>query len=176
LRGTACLYQGEELGLEEADLALHQLKDPFGIAFWPTFKGRDGCRTPMPWADEPGGGFTTASATPWLPFGDLAAHNVAAQAADPGSTLHLTRDLVALRRQEPALRTGAYAALEAPAGGWAWRRGDAFAVGLNLSDDPLVVPDVGGAIAIGTDRARDGESVAGALALAPWEAALVRLA
>ena len=50
LRGTVCLYQGEELGLEEAELAFEQISDPFGIAFWPTFKGRDGCRTPMPWA------------------------------------------------------------------------------------------------------------------------------
>jgi alpha-glucosidase len=49
LRGTACLYQGEELGLEEADLAFDQLKDPYGIAFWPAYKGRDGARTPMPW-------------------------------------------------------------------------------------------------------------------------------
>ncbi len=52
LRGTVCLYQGEELGLEEAMLAFEQLKDPFGIAFWPTFAGRDGCRTPMPWESD----------------------------------------------------------------------------------------------------------------------------
>ena len=39
LRGTVCLYQGEELGLEEAELAFEQLKDPFGIAFWPTLQG-----------------------------------------------------------------------------------------------------------------------------------------
>ena len=45
----------------------------------------------MPWADEPGGGFTTADATPWLPFGDLAACNVAAQREDPDSVLHLVR-------------------------------------------------------------------------------------
>ncbi len=130
----------------------------------------------MPWTAEPGGGFTTAAATPWLPFGDLDAHNVAAQAADPASTLNLTRDLIAVRRREPALRTGAYAEVAAPAGGWAFRRGDAFAVGLNLSGGPIEIAGIEGAIAVGTDRGRDGEDVTGSLALGPWEAALVRLA
>ena len=46
LRGTLCLYQGEELGLEEAELEYEQIRDPYGLAFWPSFKGRDGCRTP----------------------------------------------------------------------------------------------------------------------------------
>ena len=49
LRGSICLYQGEELGLEEADIAFEDLRDPYGIRFWPAFKGRDGCRTPMVW-------------------------------------------------------------------------------------------------------------------------------
>ena len=49
LRGSICLYQGEELGLEEAEIAFEDLRDPYGIRFWPGFKGRDGCRTPMVW-------------------------------------------------------------------------------------------------------------------------------
>ncbi len=49
LRGSVCLYQGEELGLPEADVAFEDLHDPYGIEFWPEFKGRDGCRTPMVW-------------------------------------------------------------------------------------------------------------------------------
>src|SRR3546814_923915 len=48
LRGGACLYQGEELGLTEVDHAPEDLQDPWGLEFWPHFKGRDGCRTPMP--------------------------------------------------------------------------------------------------------------------------------
>ena len=57
---------GEELGLQEADIAFEDLRDPYGIRFWPGFKGRDGCRTPMPWeADRPNAGFSTAK--PWLP-------------------------------------------------------------------------------------------------------------
>ena len=49
LRGSICLYQGEELGLAEAELAFEDLRDPYGIRFWPGYKGRDGCRTPMVW-------------------------------------------------------------------------------------------------------------------------------
>ena len=67
LRGSVCIYQGEELGLTEADIPFEKLQDPYGIAFWPEFKGRDGCRTPMPWtAQEKFGGFSTVE--PWLPF------------------------------------------------------------------------------------------------------------
>ncbi|WP_306120761.1 MULTISPECIES: alpha-glucosidase [unclassified Roseitalea] len=66
LRGSVCLYQGEELGLTEAVLDYDDLQDPYGIQFWPTFKGRDGCRTPMVWShNEPNGGFTEGK--PWLP-------------------------------------------------------------------------------------------------------------
>src|SRR5258706_169279 len=53
LRGAVCIYQGEELGLREADVPFEALRDPYGIAFWPKFKGRDGCRTPMPWRRQP---------------------------------------------------------------------------------------------------------------------------
>ena len=52
LRGSVCIYQGEELGLTEADLAFEDLQDPYGIEFWPEFKGRDGCRTPMVWKKQ----------------------------------------------------------------------------------------------------------------------------
>src|SRR3546814_7031405 len=52
LRGSVCLYQGEELGLPEAELRYEDLVDPYGVTFWPEFKGRDGCRTPMPWQSE----------------------------------------------------------------------------------------------------------------------------
>lgn len=66
LKGSVCLYQGEELGLTEADVAFEDLQDPYGIQFWPDFKGRDGARTPMVWSSEvPNGGFTDGK--PWLP-------------------------------------------------------------------------------------------------------------
>ena len=76
LRGSVCLYQGEELGLTEAELRFEDLADPYGIRFWPEFKGRDGCRTPMVWeSNAPNGGFTTGK--PWLPVsGEHISHAV----------------------------------------------------------------------------------------------------
>jgi alpha-glucosidase len=65
LRGSVCVFQGEELGLGEADVPYEALRDPYGIAFWPAFKGRDGCRTPMPWdASERA---RLLDGEPWLP-------------------------------------------------------------------------------------------------------------
>ena len=116
LRGTVCLYQGEELGLEEAELTREQLKDPYGLAFWPAYKGRDGCRTPMPWtADAPAAGFTASA--PWLPVpASHARRAVDRQEADPGSALRTLRRFLAWRRGQEALRTGSIACLPAPAG------------------------------------------------------------
>ncbi|PPU07468.1 alpha-glucosidase [Xanthomonas arboricola] len=106
LRGSICLYQGEELGLGEADVAFEDLRDPYGITFWPTFKGRDGCRTPMPWTDASSAGFS--SGKPWLPL--VEEHRAAAvsvQQDDPLSVLSAVRQFLAWRKGEPALREGA---------------------------------------------------------------------
>jgi alpha-glucosidase len=108
LRGTIFLYQGEELGLPQSEVAFEDLQDPFGKAHWPLNKGRDGCRTPMPWeAAAPHAGFTRGM--PWLPLD--AAHRVLAvdrQERDPSSTLAFTRTLLELRRQHAALRLGSF--------------------------------------------------------------------
>ncbi len=80
--GSICLYQGEELGQTETDIEFHELTDPPGITFWPDYKGRDGCRTPMVWDDSETGGFTTG--VPWLPVKlPQRARNVAAQEGLP---------------------------------------------------------------------------------------------
>jgi alpha-glucosidase len=114
LRGTICLYQGEELGLEEALLDLSELQDPFGIAYYPEFPGRDGCRTPMPWqSDAPHAGFTTG--TPWLPVPrEHFAASVADQEEDQASSLHAWRRFAAWRKAHPALRLGALARIDLP--------------------------------------------------------------
>ena len=123
LRGNIFLYQGEELGLPQAQLTFGQLRDPEGIANWPLTQGRDGARTPMPWATGlPHGGFSTAE--PWLPVPD--AHlplAVDAQEADAGSVLQLCRRLIALRRASPALREGTMRPIPAPAPLLAFERG-----------------------------------------------------
>lgn len=106
LRGTACLYQGEELALTEADVPFELLRDPYGIRFWPEFKGRDGCRTPMPWrTDNAAAGFTTG--TPWLPVPpDHVAMSVAAQEGDPTAPLGRSRAFLNWRRTVPELLKG----------------------------------------------------------------------
>ncbi|TGV57625.1 alpha-glucosidase, partial [Mesorhizobium sp. M2D.F.Ca.ET.160.01.1.1] len=84
LRGSVCLYQGEELGLVEAEVPFEALQEPYGITFWPNFNGRDGCRTPLPWTDAPLAGFTTGQ--PWLPIpAEHRAAAVAVQERDPHS-------------------------------------------------------------------------------------------
>lgn len=107
LRGTVCLYQGEELGLPEAQLAFEDLQDPYGIAMWPEFKGRDGCRTPMPWTTEgPHAGFSDAEKA-WLPV--PASHRALAvdqQADDAGSLLHYFIRLLHWRAAQTALVHG----------------------------------------------------------------------
>ncbi|MDE2583685.1 MAG: alpha glucosidase [Rhodospirillales bacterium] len=116
LRGSPCVYQGEELGLPEASLAFEQLRDPFGIAYWPEFRGRDGSRTPMPWhAAAPHGGFTDGG-TPWLPMPEEHLHLAAdLQEGSPGSLLHAWREFIAFRRAHPALVHGSLTPLDLPA-------------------------------------------------------------
>ncbi|HEY3021914.1 MAG TPA: alpha-amylase family glycosyl hydrolase [Solirubrobacteraceae bacterium] len=132
LRGTAVLYYGDEIGLPQTPLRREDLRDPVGIRRWPEDEGRDGGRTPMHWSREEGAGFTAPGVRPWLPLGDVAACNVADQRDDPGSTLAFSRRLIALRRELPELREGAYARVDAPHGVWAWTRGQTVGVALNL--------------------------------------------
>jgi alpha-glucosidase len=107
LRGTPCLYQGDELALPEVELAYEHIRDPYGIEMWPDFKGRDGCRTPMPWDDqEPHLGFSNAERT-WLPFAETHTElAVTRQLARPDSVLHCARRLLAARKQRSSLITG----------------------------------------------------------------------
>ncbi|MCY7398814.1 MAG: alpha-glucosidase family protein [Sphingomonas bacterium] len=105
LRGNVILYQGEELGLPQANVPFEALRDPEALANWPQTLGRDGARTPLPWTGEPDGGF--GSDEPWLPIDPRhLAHNVAAQTDDADSVLHWTRRMIALRRASEALRLG----------------------------------------------------------------------
>ena len=111
LRGGACVYQGEELGLPQVDVPFEDLQDPYGIEFWPDFKGRDGCRTPIPWtSDLPNAGFSKAK--PWLPISSL--HTTLAvdrQEKDPNSVLLFTRQFIGWRKQHPAIVHGTFALL-----------------------------------------------------------------
>jgi len=143
LRGSVSLYQGEELGLTEAELSLEDLQDPFGIAYWPEFRGRDGGRTPMPWrADAPHGGFTTAE--PWLPVPE--SHRrlaVDRQESDKNALLHAFRRFLTWRRRQPALIRGWLKPLDLsePLIGFVREIDEQRILALfNLSDSAMTVP------------------------------------
>jgi len=105
LRGSAFIYQGEELGLPEVKLEFDDLQDPWGKNTWPQWQGRDGCRTPMPWDDSEYAGFTNTD--PWLPIpAEHKTSSVKAQDGDPESVLSFTRKFLQWRKNQPGLIQG----------------------------------------------------------------------
>ncbi|GAA3960205.1 alpha-amylase family glycosyl hydrolase [Allohahella marinimesophila] len=140
LRGSACIYQGEELGLTEAELDFEDLVDPYGITFWPEYKGRDGCRTPMPWdSAAPNAGFTAGP--PWLPIPEQ--HRrvaVSEQTERASSVLNGYRQWLQARRGFPALQRGAIRFHDGPPDSLFFERehdGSRLFVAINLSREPI---------------------------------------
>src|SRR5271165_117564 len=111
LRGSAIMYYGEEIGMENNDpKSKDDVQDPIGKLGWPLEKGRDGERTPMQWNNSASAGFSKAK--PWLPVPASAmTHNVADEMNSPDSVLSFYRKLLALRRTEPALLDGDYVSI-----------------------------------------------------------------
>jgi alpha-glucosidase len=147
LPGSLYVYQGDELGLPEAeDLPLDRLQDPMHFRSGGVDPGRDGCRVPLPWAGDsaPFGFGPAGAAEPWLPQpATWAALTVEAQEADPESTLNLYRAALALRRSDPDLGDGPFAWLDAATGAGdalAFRRGDGFLSVTNLGRHPSHLP------------------------------------
>ncbi len=177
LRGSVCLYQGEELGLQEAELRFEDLQDPYGIQFWPEFKGRDGCRTPMVWtSDNQNGGFSQGN--PWLPVAREHLHlAVDAQERAPDALLHHYRRAIALRHAHPALKRGAISALSVSGEVLSFFRteaGEELFCAFNLSHDPatLYLPE-GRWQAIGQELNSTGPGEDGLVHLGPWQPCLV---
>jgi alpha-glucosidase len=113
LRGTPFLYHGEEIGMRDGKIRRGEIQDPPGRKYWPFYKGRDACRTPIPWTASPGAGFT--SGKPWLPLNpDYRAVNVAAQRDNPESVLSFYRKMIWLRKKTPALQVGDFRAVGRP--------------------------------------------------------------
>ncbi|MDH2433734.1 alpha glucosidase [Pokkaliibacter sp. MBI-7] len=138
MRGSVCIYQGEELALPEAEVPFERLQDPYALPFWPQYKGRDGCRTPMVWRNAVQGEFSTVE--PWLPVDErhlpLA---VAEQEALTGSVLQRMRQLLRWRQQQPALIKGSIEVLDHTGELLCWIRRceeQSLLVVINLSDQP----------------------------------------
>ena len=163
LRGTILLYQGEELGLPEVDLRRDQLKDPVGDLYYPVSKGRDGCRTPMPWDSRaPNLGFTTGE--PWLPLGP--AHKslaVSEQEREATSVLQFARSFLEVRKAHACLRLGEIAPVDTPPTMLAYVRTheqERMLCLFNLGREPARYrdPRVAGATPIFTDCGKATES------------------
>jgi alpha-glucosidase len=137
LPGTPFLYQGEELGLEDGAVPVEAMQDPVVRRGGAPERSRDVSRTPMPWAPEPGFGFTTAS-EPWLPYGGrTAGDTVEVQAGDPDSWLSRYRRLIEARRSVGGLSAAPldWPSIDGPL--VRYRRGDLVDVVANVGDAPL---------------------------------------
>jgi oligo-1,6-glucosidase/alpha-glucosidase len=145
LRGTPTLYQGDELGIGKVEIPAGKVRDPKELREPGIGLGRDPSRTPMAWENSPGAGFT--SGEPWLPLhDDWPTRNVAAQDRDPRSMLSHYRNLLHLRRAEPALSIGALHLLEGSEHVLAYERihgSSRFLIALNLSgtERRIALPD-----------------------------------
>ncbi len=107
LKGTPFMYYGEEIGMRDIQLRRNEIMDPPGKKYWPIYKGRDGCRSPMQWNETDFAGFSTHQ--PWLKIhSDYLNRNVQKQQTDPGSIFNFTRKLISLRKEKEALRRGSY--------------------------------------------------------------------
>lgn len=185
LRGTPFVYQGQELGLPDAQVPPERVVD---------VDGRDPERAPIPWRRPSlagaGAGFTTGE--PWLPLVEDAEELcVEAQETDPGSTLHLTRRIAAVRSRSRALQEGDQRLVDAGAGVLAWLRegdGERYLALVNVATttlSPTLPADLPGTgtLVLSTDvggeerrRTSGGARVTmEGLDLAPGEALLVRL-
>lgn len=179
LRGTPTLYYGDEIGLPRVEIPHDRVQDPWeknepGLGI-----GRDPQRTPMQWDASENAGFSEVQ--PWLPLSvDSATRNVAAQAADPGSILNLTRQLIALRRSSHALATGGFALLSAEGDVLAYERRsgqERYIIVLNLGsrDEIFLMPEnVTGEIVISTRSGGGDQDVAAEIRLRPDEGIIIQ--
>jgi alpha-glucosidase len=108
-RDTAMMYYGDEIGMVTTPPTRKEdVRDPIGIRGWPKEKGRDGERTPMQWSAGPDAGFSASKVKTWLPIPPSYTNvNVAAEEPNQDSMLQWYQQLIALKRQNPALHQGA---------------------------------------------------------------------
>lgn len=105
LKGTPFIYMGEEIGMQDVKIKRNELRDSVGKHYWPFHRGRDRARTPIQWNSEEYAGFSTVK--PWLPVHkNYQSVNYASLEKDPSSLLHTYRQLIWLRKDNPALSYG----------------------------------------------------------------------
>ena len=154
LRGTPCLYYGDELALEAGEVPDDRVLDC-------ATPSRDPGRTPMPWSAD--GGWHE----PWLPLADTS-RNVEDQRARSrlDASLHARPDRASARDSTISAPARTRSSRRRPAPG----RGDAATstvVAVNLGEEPVEIVGIDGSIALSTDRGRDGEPVTRSVSLAP---------
>jgi alpha-glucosidase len=145
-RDTAMMYYGDEIGMVTTPPTRKEdVKDPIGITGWPKQKGRDGERTPMQWNDGPDAGFSPSGVKTWLPIPpSYTTINVTVEEQEPNSMLHWYQQIIALKKQDSALRDGAETMLNTGDDHvLSWLRksdsGEAVVVACNFSDQPQTV-------------------------------------
>ncbi len=166
------LYQGEELGLDDGEVPVEAMQDPLALRSAGALS-RDPARTPMPWRDEPGLGFT--SGRPWLPEGGRGrGDTVEAQEADPTSPLATHRRLLATRANVRDLRHGEVRWVGEDPPLLAYDRGQAR-VAANVGSSPVALPleDAVWRVAFATDGVTDGARLEGSAELAPEQAVVL---
>jgi len=198
LPGTFVLYYGDEIAMTDVDVPPDLRRDQMTSSGLGS-GGRDRARTPMQWDASPSAGFTAEGVIPWLPYGDNAARNVAAQRGDPASVLRLCRDLIALRRAEfgraesgragsgraESGRAGSgragsggaerggriaqYRELPGPPGLWAYRV-DGLLVAGNFTGEPITLDALSGPVVASSA----GDGVLDRGVLAPWAGVVTR--
>ena len=127
MQGMPYVYQGEELGMTNIRLPIHQYQDLETLNMYHERmaqgyseqyimesiykRGRDNARTPMQWDESPSAGFTTGS--PWLPVNpNYTQINAAEQLAREDSVFHFYKKLIALRKTWPVFVHGDFTLLE----------------------------------------------------------------
>jgi alpha-glucosidase len=188
LRGAPFIYYGEEIGMTNFDpQTIEDVRDPVGKRYWPTYKGRDGERTPMQWNEKPNAGFTSAEATPWLKINpDHKQVNAVDQGDSRASILAFYRRVIRLRRQSGALRRGDYQSIGDGNKIFAYRRStdrQTMVVALNMSPehetlvvDERLVPEGRGLQILVSNIGFGQRVVAGrSVPLKPYEAVIMEL-
>src|SRR5215469_37059 len=168
LPGTTVLYYGDEIGMTDVDVPPELRRDAMTRDSSNPRGNRDRARTPMRWDDSPGAGFTADDIQPWLPLPPSSASNVAAQRADPQSTLWFCRQLIAMRHAEIGAEVAGLELLPGPDGVLAYRVGG-LVVAANLGSEPADVPGRAGQLVLDTDGAAQRPAV-----LQPWQGIVAR--